>query len=218
MEVFLEEHHISEICRYSGFGTSLPDEASQELIRQAMHEINKAAEPKFVYKEFKEVKFFSGKDIFRHLEGCHTTILLGATIGAGVDAAIRKASYRDISLQLYMDACGSTLIEELCDRVEADLRMKASLRREFLTGRFSPGYGDLPIDCQRDFAAALNTQRMIGLTISGSGVMIPSKSVTAVMGISDRESRGVSGGCATCGIRESCYLRKRGTPCKVRKG
>lgn len=218
MDVRLNDYHIKEICRYSGFGTSTPGDKDLQAIHEAMDIVNAEARPLYVYREFEDCAFFSGKDIRRHLEGCHTIILLAATLGAGVDAAIRKASYRDVSLQLYIDACASTLIEELCDTVEADLRMKAAEGGEYLTGRFSPGYGDLPIECQRDFVNSLDAVRRIGLSVSGSGVLIPSKSVTAVMGMSAVPQKGVSGGCGSCGIRDTCYLRRRGTPCRVNVG
>ena len=48
--------------------------------------------------------------------------------------------------------------------------------------RFSPGYGDLPLALQREVFAALDCPRRIGLTLSDSLLMSPTKSVTALIG------------------------------------
>ena len=56
----------------------------------------------------------------------------------------------------------------------------------FLTDRFSPGYGDFPMESSKDLVGLLDAGRRIGLTVSQSGILIPRKSVTAVLGVSDR--------------------------------
>jgi cobalamin-dependent methionine synthase I len=52
-----------------------------------------------------------------------------------------------------------------------------------LTQRFSAGYGDLPLELQRDIFGALDCQRKIGVTLNESLLMSPSKSVSAIVGI-----------------------------------
>ncbi len=54
----------------------------------------------------------------------------------------------------------------------------------YLTDRFSPGYGDMPLAQSGQICEVLNTGRSIGLTVSQSGILMPRKSVTAVLGIS----------------------------------
>ena len=110
-----------------------------------------------------------------------------------------------------MDSCASTLIEILCDNVDAMMREKH--KGEYLTTRYSPGYGDLPITVQKQFLTMLNTSRTIGLTVSESGIMIPRKSVSAIIGISDHlPAKGLSG-CGHCNMKKACRFLRRGVRC-----
>ena len=76
---------------------------------------------------------------------------------------------------------GMERIEALCDAFCKDLSMEYGA----LTPRFSPGYGDLPLDIQRSVFRFLEPEIKIGLTLSESLIMCPSKSVTAFVGILD---------------------------------
>ncbi len=54
--------------------------------------------------------------------------------------------------------------------------------------RFSPGYGDCPLSAQRSIVnSVLNATRLIGLTVTPTSLLIPTKSVTAVIGLFDGE-------------------------------
>lgn len=213
--IILTTEDIPEICRYAGFGKSTPTPGDMERIEAAIDTLNKAAGIRHVLKEctIEECSFFEGEDIFRHLEGCHTVVLMAATTGAGVDACIRKAGISDVASQLFMDAAASAFIEKVCDHIEGSIRAEVSKKGGYLTWRFSPGYGDMPLECQKSFADFLNTGRRIGLSVNASGIMIPTKSVTAIMGISDTPHPGAPKGCGECGLSGNCYLQKAGTPC-----
>ena len=82
------------------------------------------------------------------------------------------------------------------------------------TWRYSPGYGDYPIECQGAFLSALNAGRLIGLTVTESNILLPRKSVTAVIGISEKEiESSEKRGCDSCKLRETCKFRKEGKGC-----
>ena len=83
----------------------------------------------------------------------------------------------------------------------------------FFTDRFSPGYGDLPLDLQPALCAALDTPRRLGLYVTPSLLLNPVKSVTAVIGLSERPQPARVRGCAYCQMREHCPYRKGGTHC-----
>ena len=51
--------------------------------------------------------------------------------------------------------------------------------------RFSPGYGDFDISYQKNIFSCLNSEKYIGLTLTDSMLMVPSKSVTAVVGLTE---------------------------------
>ena len=112
-----------------------------------------------------------------------------------------------------LDACGSAWVESGCDAAEREIA--ARFPGQYLTDRFSPGYGDLPLALQSAVLAALDAQRRLGIQLSGSFLMPPSKSVTAVIGVSDTPQPARVRGCGYCAMREKCDYRKGGTTCAV---
>ncbi len=124
----------------------------------------------------------SSKNLSKQLEGCETAIVFAATVGVGIDRLIQKYSRISPSKALMFQAIGAERVEALCDRFCADI--KAEYQKE-LRPRFSPGYGDLPITSQKELFAVLQCEKQIGLTLTSSFMMTPSKSVTAIVGLSD---------------------------------
>ena len=78
---------------------------------------------------------------------------------------------------------------------------------------FSPGYGDLPLDTQKELVQVLDMHRKIGVSLTDSCLMVPSKSVTAILGISDTKRDKRENKCDFCNNRQKCIFRKRGTRC-----
>ena len=77
-----------------------------------------------------------------------------------------------------MQAIGTERVEALCDAFQAEI----AAAETSIAPRFSPGYGDFPLDCQKDIFAVLDCGS-IGLTLNSNLFMTPSKSVTAVIGV-----------------------------------
>ena len=147
------------------------------------------------------------------LEDCREAVLLVCTLGAGFDALMRTWQRRDMARAVVLDACGSALTEAVCDAAEEE--MKQRWPGMYLTDRFSPGYGDLPLSLQGDVLRALRAEKSPGVTVNDSGMMVPQKSVTAVIGLADRLQMRRIRGCGGCGMAETCEYRKRGTTCAV---
>jgi hypothetical protein len=82
-----------------------------------------------------------------------------------------------------------------------------------LTYRFSAGYGDLSIDIQRDFLEVLNAPKKIGLTATGENILIPRKSVTAIMGVVNKGTDNKKLGCIGCSKYNDCNFRRVGEGC-----
>ena len=114
---------------------------------------------------------------------------------------------------LLTDACGNAWVEAGCDAAEQEIA--ARLPGAFLTDRFSPGYGDLPLELQTGLCAALDVQRTLGVCVTDSLLMNPCKSVTAVIGVSDRPQMARVRGCRYCTMNETCQLRKGGNTCGI---
>ena len=82
-----------------------------------------------------------------------------------------------------------------------------------ITFRYSPGYGDLPLDIQGSFIKSINAEKLIGLTVSKHNLLMPRKSVTAIVGIIDKKYEQHKKGCEVCKNYENCSYRREGISC-----
>ena len=150
-----------------------------------------------------------GKDVRAMLAPCREAVLLAATLGAESERLLLRMQAKDAAQALVLDAVLSAAIEAVLDAREEALRGELAVQGRYLTDRFSPGYGDMPLAQTREICEVLGAQRAIGLTVSAGGVMIPRKSVTAILGISDVPVARRPAGCEGCAARETCALRRR---------
>lgn len=211
-----EQIDLAQAARYLG-ARGEPDQATLALLERCAVPLLAAVMPRAVcLRAGKEelASLWQGADIQRHLDKCTEAVLMAMTLGPGVDAQIRRAGIGDVAAQAATDALASTLAEQVCDQAEAKLRVLAREEGLYLTGRYSPGYGDWPIAVQPRIAALLDTQKRIGLYVTDTFLMLPRKSVTAVMGLSNVPVTGRRAGCAHCALREKCEFRKRGVTCE----
>ena len=109
-------------------------------------------------------------DLAKSLEGSEKVILFAATVGVSLDRLIRKYSKISPSRAVMLQAFGTERIEALCNAFCCEMGTPA---------RFSPGYGDLPLEVQKDIFDVLSCTKNIGVSLSDSLLMSPSKSVTA---------------------------------------
>ena len=182
---------IKEISRYMGMrGEVLGDDVVSRihsLLHKFLQKINCRACWMEVSLEISEHVVHmehltaESRNLAENLAHCEKAIIFAATIGIEADRFARAASYHAPMNALIFDAMGSTAIEWFCDRLcdkIADQYLCYTLRP-----RFSPGYGDLSLSVQRDLLNVLDARRNIGLTLSDSLMMIPQKSVTAIVGL-----------------------------------
>lgn len=156
----------------------------------------------------------AGRSIADHLDGAVAVGVLAVTAGMGVEAELRRLSLTDRVAQVIFDAAGSALVERAADAAEASLVAQAADRGLYCGTRFSPGYGDLPLETQPVLLAALDAGRLLGITLSDSLLMSPTKSVTAVVGFFERPPEDARPGCAACYARDFCLLRRSGRTCR----
>ena len=119
----------------------------------------------------------------KNLLGCDKTVLFAATIGSGIDRLIRRFEKADPKMGLLLQGLGAERVESLCDAFNEEVKEVSKETGRETRMRFSPGYGDLPIEVQKVFLPLLDAERRLGITLSESCLMAPSKSVTAIIGI-----------------------------------
>ena len=215
----LETISKAESARYMGV-RGVPDEKTAELLDKYEPIVRRRLRPAYVYREtplyieadgvhFEGIDaVFTGNDIKKHLNGCERAVLLAATVSAEADKLIRQTSVVGMAETLAVDCLCSSAIEQVCDKAEQEIFSVNPAK--FRTWRFSAGYGDLPINLQKDLIIALNAQRRIGLTVTDNFLLIPSKSVTAIIGISDNPVEKGEKGCTACNMRDNCGFRLNG--------
>lgn len=218
----LESVDRAEALKFMGYGSAMPDSSFTERIDRAEKELLSSARPRFIWKVLDisdrqenfciagEIKL-TGNAICEHLADCTEAVFMAATLSAHCDMLIKKAQARSMTDALITDALASAGIEQICDKAEALIRKELS--GKYMTWRFSPGYGDLPLDLQEDILSLLDAQRKIGLTATDSLMLIPTKSVTAIIGVSDKPLPKKRQGCAYCNMRDRCQFRKKGVHC-----
>jgi len=121
-----------------------------------------------------------GQDIAEHLQTSTHCLLMAVTLGHAVERELIRLA-RTPAQALYFDAACSLLIEAAADAAEA--HWLGEIPHTASVFRYSPGYGDLPLAVQPQLISLLTADRILGLTLTDSGLMIPRKSITALVGI-----------------------------------
>ncbi len=223
MEALLTGIDRTETLRYLGCRGAFPPEIVEQA-DNAAEEILRTARPRWVYREYALERDSAGlrvagtflklpgKDIQALLEGCSSAVFFAVTLGAEAEALVRRAELTDMGKALIFDCCMSAAVENVCDNLQEKLEKDYQGRGLFLTDRYSPGYGDLPITVQRDFLTILDASRRIGLTCTAESILVPRKSVTAILGVA-RTLRSRREKCGECTLSDSCPYRKDGKTC-----
>lgn len=211
----LERLSRQECIRYLG-GKNIPITPEIEsLLDNCEKKIFENAAVKYLYREIpaESPLLHHGKDIEEHLKGCERAVIMCATLGAGIDRLIRISQITDMSEAVVIDSLASVAVEQVCNQV--DMAVASLYPGKYLTFRFSCGYGDYPISLQGEFLRVLDAPRKIGLCTNKSFLLTPTKSVTAVIGISSNPIEKKKRGCAVCNMRENCKFRKAGLRCDI---
>ena len=179
---------FAEALRYAGV-KSLDDEALKRLMERAVADAERLAEPRSRARVF-DIRRISGGVVLggalltgrsaqKLLADCDRAALVTVTAGHALDAEIRRLAAVDMVMAVALDAAGTAAVESAADEV----LLRSELKGAELTPRFSPGYGDMPLCFGRDIIKLTEAERYLGVTLTESDTLLPSKSVTAVIGI-----------------------------------
>lgn len=148
------------------------------------------------------------KDLGKNLIGCQSVVVFAATVGVEIDRLIERYKRLSPAKALIFQAIGAERIESLCDVFSQDIKARLKEEEKYTRPRFSPGYGDFPLEKQKDIFAYLECAKKIGVSLNSSLLMSPSKSVTALIGISDCKMENEnSEPCKTC-KKVNCTFRR----------
>ena len=184
----------AEILRYMRTNSKTTDEKILALVDEAISVVESSVNPKTLYRIFDCIVtddelvigelHFKSKRLAENLNGCKRVVVFGATLGTECDRLIKTASATDIALAMAIQATAASKIEEVCDALEEDIKLQNNVS---LRQRYSPGYFDLDITEQKKFFSLLELTKRIGLTLTQTCEMLPTKSVTAFIGIEEND-------------------------------
>ena len=190
-----------EIYRYLGYRGITPDDQITSMIDEVLTDLLAVIHPRSLYKTYqcqiieanpkqialselesdfsKKIPFYSNQ-LAANLRGCPYVILMAATLGIEADKLLHKYELINMAKASILQACAAAAIEACCNMLQQELQSDAARHGFYLRPRFSPGYGDLPLAAQKDFFQAIDCTKRLGITLTDSLLMYPTKSVTAL--------------------------------------
>lgn len=187
-----------EIYRYLGYQKNTPDTQILQMIDDVLTELKKNINPKNIYKIYscnvdgdkislltdgELIAKFESTGLAGNLKQCKKVVLFAATLGIEIDKLINKYEIINIAKASVVQSCAAACIEKYCDMIQEDIKIKAKDEQLYVRPRFSPGYGDLTLMAQKDIFRILECTKRMGLTLTQSLMMYPTKSVTAFIGL-----------------------------------
>lgn len=214
---------IKDALRYIQMPSKESDNDIIQKIKDTYNELDQMNASKYIYNifpihiEHKMVLFdhttlkVTGSDLTKLLKDCDRCYIVAATLGQEVDRQITIKQKIDMLDALVFDACASVLIDKVCDDAEAEI-IKELKADEFLTMRFSPGYGNVSLEVQHQLINVLNAAKKIGISLTRTNMLVPTKSITAFIGVSHQKTNR-NKSCSSCNLTQTCLYRERGDRC-----
>lgn len=207
-----------EIYRYLGYGAKEPDDSVRALVDEVLLAFLGVIHPKSIYRLYPcktdgETVFigdmaFASRNLSGNLAQCDIVALMAGTLGLEADKLLQKYEVVNMAKASIAQACGATCIEAYCDLVQEEIRRDAqekSGKKLFVRPRFSAGYGDLALEAQTQIFSALDCTKRIGLTLTQSLLLYPTKSVTAFIGFTQNPENCHIEKCRSCSKADCAY-------------
>lgn len=197
---------LREVSRYLGYrGQALSPEVLA-LVEACRAELARAVHPRQLSRRVETDRLTAhSRDLAHHLRHCREGYLYAVTLGGETDRLLRRWTAQSMAKAAVGQAVCAVWLDWLCAGLCQELQ--ASLGAgEYLTPPFSPGYGDWDLTAQGQVLAVLEAPKRMGLTLTAAGMLVPEKSITAVVGISDREEELCGQKCMRC-KKKDCPFR-----------
>ena len=186
-----------EVLRYLGYRGADADEKVAALIEEMRTEFTENIIPKSVYGIWDcrvnsaavtlNCLTINSEKLAKHLHKCRRLALMAATLGPEADTIIRRYSLKAMEKALIAQALGAVMIDAYCDKIAREIAQTNELGAFEPTIRFSPGYGDFDIAHQKNIIKLLNCDKRIGLALTDGYMLVPTKSITAIIGYKEFE-------------------------------
>ncbi len=213
----------AEVLRRQGFrkGARVRSEIGL-LIREVLSSLEKSRllEPAAAY-EYYSVRGMSGSQISLEGDKAIRGQLLPAifpevkelapvviTIGAKLEKQVTGYSRSGETLRgVILDGIGSAAVDSLAPEVLRLIASEVSSRGYQISSPVYPGMPGFPLTEQWNLLGLVNADE-IGVRLTASGVLVPRKSTSMVIGIGPHMTKWTQAEvCARCSLRETCHYR-----------
>lgn len=211
--------NYEDVFSYLGYKNACADENTAKIIDE-IAEKAKTVCPKSVYQIFPCEVFedytviagvkFKSRALTSHIKGCTKACLMAVTLGTAADNFAKAYAAVDSGKMMIAQAVLSVMAEQAAEDLSSEIKRIAQKEKMHTRARFSPGYSDLPLSAGKNICDILSADKRIGITFTDAYMMIPSKSITAVIGIGNAMCRENENKCRLCGKRDCEFRRKRG--------
>lgn len=193
--IYIKQYFTSEINRREAMryaGVSKPDAALDELLDSVIAEVGTQLPGKCVYTvidpkldggELIDRMKRSSSDFRKYAQRAELYCIIVCTAGYTLDRLIARFNLISPARALMINAYGAERVERVADALCDEIAMQYSRDGYTAKPRFSPGYGDLSLEFQRDIFALLDPPSRIGVSLGDSLIMTPSKSISAIVAL-----------------------------------
>ncbi len=207
-----------EVCSYMGYGSHEADPRILAILAEMKQELTGICKPQFGFRtiegsildgqtiRLEDREVHPGRIIVHCLRGSESFVLLVATAGQAYDAWRHEVECSgDMVRLLVADSLGSTIVEAVVAHALDVLESSWASEGKHISNSYSPGYCGWDVSEQKILFSRL-PDGFCGVTLTESCLMVPIKSVSAIIGFG-RELKKMPYGCAIC-RKKDCYKRR----------
>jgi len=217
------EMEMKEVLRHEGI--SLPSKLRPE-VSALLHELLRSVEdqhliiPAVVYEKhyvaqidhrglhLRDNQMLNGSLFASVMSTAKELVVTVCTIGPNLEKRASDYFHSDEPLRgVLLDGIGSAAVDLLAQETCRFLTKKASANGYRAGSPLNPGMRGFPISEQWQLFQLVPAEK-IGVSLTPSGVMVPRKSISLVMGIGQRiKSWTQKEACAHCNLKKTCAYR-----------
>ncbi|MGM0568634.1 MAG: hypothetical protein ACQESB_05400 [Elusimicrobiota bacterium] len=187
LKIKLRKREILRYLRHSSRAGAL-SESMEHTLQEEIQNAYSLIYPSVIYKtvfkknegyeKIKEILSKNPDKLNQKLSSSEAITLMAATAGSPIDEKIEELKKENLTRAFILDAAASEAAEQSANFVSKIINSQARDMDCYTGDRFSPGYGGWPLEVSAEIAGFLQADK-IGIELSGSGTMIPRKSITA---------------------------------------
>ncbi len=211
---------LGEALRLMGYGDYAPSDYVRSLIDKILDDLRSVVKPHFGYVLLDgyvkgndrvvvgDVELAPGRIITHAMKGADCYALFTATIGGGFDEYCKNYKEAgDMVGALIADTLGSVLAEAVVAVLVDTLSKNVEGRGWRISNNYSPGYCDWPLSDQKRLFSLLPADGRTGISLTGSCLMLPVKSVSGIIAVGASVKK-LPYGCAICKMT-SCIKNQK---------